>query len=203
MRKPILFSVNELTEKQIEYYFNLVCNEKFSVFRVNSSKNWVAINAEMREIAEIITVSAEINQQTQFLVVEELLEGSDINDPRAISERDKYLSEIKSLAKAIVAEAVLADATHFYCVGEPTLTMWANLYAGGVVSFSTNPSPYGITPNEIWSNGEGELFHESKGEVTLLAITSTTVRKSVEVTNPDGTVTKTDVFSHVQWREMF
>ena len=41
------------------------------------------------------------------------------------------LSDIQTLAKAIVAEAVKAGATHFYCVGEPTLTMWANLYAGG------------------------------------------------------------------------
>lgn len=39
------------------------------------------------------------------------------------------LTEIQHLAKAIVAEAVKADATHFFCTGEPVLTMWANLYA--------------------------------------------------------------------------
>jgi hypothetical protein len=93
------------------------------------------------------------------------------------------LTEIQSLAKAIVAEAVKAGATHFYCVGEPTLTMWANLYASQTVPF------YGLD----WNTG----FEE------LVCIQSTTERRSVDVHNPDGTVSKTAVFQHVQWREMF
>ena len=38
-------------------------------------------------------------------------------------------TEKQHLAKAIVAEAVRAGATHFFCAGESTLAMWANLYA--------------------------------------------------------------------------
>ena len=40
-------------------------------------------------------------------------------------------------------------------------------------------------------------------EQPMVCIQSTTERRSVEVTNPDGSVTKTAVFQHVQWRPMF
>jgi hypothetical protein len=93
------------------------------------------------------------------------------------------LGEIQKLAKAIVAEAIKVGATHFYCVGEPTLTMWANLYSSQTVPF------YGLD----WNTG----FEE------LVCIQSTTERRSVDVHNPDGSVTKSAVFQHVQWREMF
>ena len=94
------------------------------------------------------------------------------------------LVEIQELAKAIVAEAVKAGATHFFCTGEPTLTMWANLYASRIAFDAI----------------DGIVFRKPSG---LTCIQSTTERRSVEVTNPDGTVTKTNVFQHVQWRKMF
>jgi len=84
------------------------------------------------------------------------------------------LEEIQLLALRIVSEAIMEEATHFYCTGEPTLTMWANLYA-----------------------------HYKNAHTSLVCIQSTTERKSVELVNPDGSVTKTTVFQHVQWREMF
>jgi hypothetical protein len=77
--------------------------------------------------------------------------------------------QVKELAKAIVAEAAKANATHFYIAGEPTLVMFANLNA---VQF-------------------------------MCCVQSTTERRSVETINADGTVTKSSVFEHVQWRVLF
>lgn len=105
------------------------------------------------------------------------------------------LAEIQELAKAIVAEAVKAGATHFYCVGEPTLTMWANLYAFQLSSVSLKI----VEDITLLAGLNPAKEYYSK----MTCIQSTTERKSVEVTNPDGSVTKTAVFQHVQWREMF
>ena len=115
------------------------------------------------------------------------------------------LVEIQDLAKAIVAEAVKAGATHFFCTGEPTLTMWANLIANGNISSNWRLNPTGF-------NGLLDLFplvvkkkkvHNYTVYQKLSVIQSTTERRSIEVTNPDGSVTKTQIFQHVQWREMF
>jgi len=84
------------------------------------------------------------------------------------------LIHIQVLAMSILTEATKVGATHLYCTGEPTLMMWTNLYG-----YNTNPYK------------------------RLICVQSTTERKSVEVVNPDGSVTKTTTFDHVQWREMF
>ncbi len=99
------------------------------------------------------------------------------------------LVEIQELAKAIVAEAVKCGATHFFCTGEPTLTMWANIYASSEFEYFN----YLLQEWVVY----GDVYHP------MVCIQSTTERKTVEVTNPDGTVTKTQIFSHVQWRKMF
>lgn len=105
------------------------------------------------------------------------------------------LGEIQSLAKAIVAEAIKAGATHFYCVGEPTLTMWANLYAS-----QYKEKEYWKVRSQSFDDCD---FEENPCPTGLTCIQSTTERKSVETHNPDGTVTKTAVFEHVQWRKLF
>lgn len=89
---------------------------------------------------------------------------------------DATLQDIKIMAASIVAEAVKVGATHFFCTGEPTLTWWANFYAG---------------------------YQEANIKETLICLQSTTERQSSEVENPDGTVRKVQTFKHVQWREMF
>ena len=105
------------------------------------------------------------------------------------------LSDIQQLAKAIVAEAVKVGATHFYCVGEPTLSMWANLYAS-----QFREVEYWKVRSQSFDDCD---FEENPCPVGLICIQSTTERRSVDVHNPDGTVSKTAVFAHVQWREMF
>ena len=111
------------------------------------------------------------------------------------------LVEIQEMAKEIVVEAVKAGATHFFMTGEATLTMWANLYAGGKASYDANCFPHSIV-------GYSFVKFYDKNELIILkpkmvCIQSTTERKSVETTQPDGSVVKTQVFSHVRWREMF
>ena len=95
------------------------------------------------------------------------------------------LSDIQSLAAGVVAEARACNATHFVCQGEPTLAMWANLMAGG--EFLSK-----------WTEGINFM-----GWSAMQCIVSTTERVSVETTNADGSVTKTAVFKHVQWRNLF
>jgi len=106
------------------------------------------------------------------------------------------LLEIQEMAKEIVVEAVKAGATHFFCTGEPTLTMWANLYAGNSTYGNNGITAMCEYPCEI----SGFFL---SGKERMVCIQSTTERKSVETTQPDGSVVKTQVFSHVQWREMF
>lgn len=91
------------------------------------------------------------------------------NKTRQISPYATLL-EIKALALEIVREALESKCKAFYCVGEPTLTFWANHFAD---------------------------------ECGRICIQSTTERKSIDKIELDGTVTKTAVFKHVKWREMF
>ena len=100
------------------------------------------------------------------------------------------LKQVQTLAKKIVTEAIWIGATHFFCTGEPTLTMWANLYASGNGGFDFSKASSMVA----WSEFRGGV---------LKCIQSTTERKSSEVVQPDGTVKKTQIFNHVQWREMF
>jgi hypothetical protein len=95
------------------------------------------------------------------------------------------LEEIQALAKEVVSEAKSVNATHFICQGEPTFAMWANLMAGG--AFIAD-----------WCEGINFMNWRS-----MKCITSTTERQSVDTVNADGSVTKTAVFKHVQWRNLF
>lgn len=95
------------------------------------------------------------------------------------------LQEVQTLAKEVVAEASAVGATHFICQGEPTFAMWANLMAGGEFLAS-------------WMEGVNFMQWGA-----LKCITSTTERVSFDTLNADGSTTKTAVFKHVQWRNMF
>lgn len=95
------------------------------------------------------------------------------------------LEEIKTLAREVVSEAVGVNATHFICQGEPTFAMWANIIA-----------------NRFMSKIEAKVTG-SDVMPWMHCITSTTERVSVDTVNVDGSVTKTAVFKHVQWRNMF
>lgn len=63
----------------------------------------------------------------------------------------------------------------------------------------------------MWANIIASRFMSKiQAEVTgsdvlpsMVCITSTTERQSVDTVNADGSVTKTAVFKHVQWRNMF
>ena len=111
------------------------------------------------------------------------------------------LAQIKKLAAEIVAVAVEHKAEVFFCTGEPTLTLWANNIASGLVCYDSDRYPSVITYQgnyNGWFKVDGKTFNSD-----IRCVQSTSERKSVEVTNPDGTVTKTQIFSHVMWRNMF
>jgi hypothetical protein len=95
------------------------------------------------------------------------------------------LEEIQALATSVVSEAKSVNATHFICQGEPTFAMWANLMAGA--AFIAD-----------WCEGTNFMNWRS-----MKCITSTTERVSVQTEHSDGSVTKTAVFKHVQWRNLF
>jgi hypothetical protein len=95
------------------------------------------------------------------------------------------LQEVQDIACAVVTEAVNASATHFICQGEPTFAMWANIMAGGAIIAS-------------WCEGINFMNWSS-----MKCITSTTERISVDTVQADGSVLKTAVFKHVQWRNLF
>jgi hypothetical protein len=89
--------------------------------------------------------------------------------------------DIIGLAKQIVAEADKSLATHFCCLGQPSLFLWANLIASGRAHF-INPA---------------------FGSYKLICVESTTERISTETKLNDGSVIKTSTFRHVQWRKIF
>ena len=94
--------------------------------------------------------------------------------------------DIKELAGKVVECAADNNATHFYIAGEPTLAMWANIYANNWLS------PVGSDTLPM-----GESFPY------MVCIQSTTQRTSVDEVQSDGSVKKISIFSHVQWREIF
>lgn len=113
------------------------------------------------------------------------------------------LSEIQELAVDIVKAAIDAKCTHFFCTGEPTLTMWANLIASGqyIPESGANNTVRGSVSSVYMSHmhyGENRLLNK-----VFVCVQSTTERVSTEFANTDGTVTKTQLFKHVQWRKMF
>ena len=86
------------------------------------------------------------------------------------------INNIKDLAWDVVETAKLQGATHFFCTGEPTLMLHANLAA-----------------------------HHGTVGVKMRCVQSTTERTSIETPDPNNPniVHKTQVFKHVQWRDMF
>ena len=95
-------------------------------------------------------------------------------------------ADIKELAGEVAECAADNNATHFYCVGEPTLAMWANIYANNTLNTAFCEYPI------MGSNFRG-----------MKCVQSTTKRTSVDEVQSDGTVKKLSVFSHVQWRDIF
>jgi hypothetical protein len=105
------------------------------------------------------------------------------------------LEEVQSLAAYIVREAIKSDCNYFYMTGEPTLTIWANLYAS-----------QGLTLEIEAQYQSRVIIGAQKGfswKTRLICVQSTTERKSKEMTQEDGTILKTSVFEHVQWRNVF
>ena len=110
------------------------------------------------------------------------------------------LVEIQGLAKMLVDTANESKCAIFFCTGEPTLTLWANIYA------SDFQQAIGEAIGEqIVEAGIERPLHNSicKYPFGLYCVQSTTERMSVEKVNEDGSTTKTQVFRHVQWRPMF
>jgi hypothetical protein len=116
------------------------------------------------------------------------------------------LQEVQELAKSIVAEAIKAGATHFFCVGEPTLTMWANLLIERKMVSARLTYYVSEDGTEVGWGKTSSVFVEDRYKVEhpqITCIQSTTERQSVEETQPDGSVLKKAIFNHVMWREMF
>jgi hypothetical protein len=107
------------------------------------------------------------------------------------------LEEVQDLAAAIVKAAIMAESTHFFCAGEPSVTLWANLYASQLQAKNRE-----IQADEQAEISSGALRGFS-WRTKMICVQSTTERISEEKTNPDGTVTKVSRFDHVQWRELF
>jgi hypothetical protein len=96
------------------------------------------------------------------------------------------LDPIIDLSESLVKEAIKAAATHFYCVGQPSLAIWANLIASG-----------NALHVDTYKNRVGE-----KVSSKMKCIESTTERTSEEQLQSDGTVLKTSSFRHIRWREV-
>jgi hypothetical protein len=91
--------------------------------------------------------------------------------------------DVREIAKAIAIQALVRKCELFYCTGQPNVSMWANLYASGLMPFDnlqlTDDTQY------------------------CMCIESTTARKVVEQIQEDATVKITHIFEHVQWRNLF
>ena len=91
------------------------------------------------------------------------------------------IGQIINMAKLIAAEADKIGATHFCCLGQPALFLWANLIA----------------------SGKAHLIHPSYPHYELICIESTTERQASEMQKEDGTIVKTSTFRHLRWRKIF
>ena len=77
---------------------------------------------------------------TSHVLTPEQLEGWDkviyvskeTNDLTRQIPANASLQDVKALSNKVLAEASDANTTHFFCVGEPTLTLHANLLANNV-----------------------------------------------------------------------
>jgi len=110
------------------------------------------------------------------------------------------LEQVKELAALVVVEACKAGATHFYCQGEPTLAMWANMYSCcNFASHKVLASYMAYGSNRLEGGNLFEFVHIEQ----MTCIVSTTERRSIDDIQPDGSVVKRAVFNHVTWRELF
>jgi hypothetical protein len=132
----------------------------------------------------------QIQDAQKVFNIEEFFTLSQVNPElyRAFSQvpASCELEQVIDLAEALAIEAVNAKATHFYCVGQPSLAFWANLIASGQ---ALKINGYAQRNSGISSN--------------MICIESTTERLSEEIKQPDGSVLKTSSFRHVRWRKVF
>lgn len=117
------------------------------------------------------------------------------------------ISHIQYLAAQVVVLAVLAESTHFCCQGEPGLALWANLMASERASIEVSQMKDSSLVINCFTSREGGGFIElPELDViypSMICITSTTQRESIDVHQQDGSVVKSAVFKHVMWRELF
>jgi hypothetical protein len=99
------------------------------------------------------------------------------------------LAEVQALAEEVASEAYHAGATYFVCMGEPTLALWANLHACGILDAHYSAGYYQHT---------GKIKYTG---MTCLA--STTERSSTDTAMPDGSIKTVATFKHCAWRAMF
>ena len=111
-------------------------------------------------------------------------------------------SDIRNLAKSVVKEAWKVKADFFFCTGEPSVMMWANLYASEKFHFNMGGTN-ALDPVTGEYLVYMDINDEKDNSYPMHCVQSTTERKSQEITLPDGTVKKTQVFKHVQWRTLF
>jgi len=103
------------------------------------------------------------------------------------------LAEVQELAKEMVAEAIEAGASYFVCMGEPTLAMWANIYAGGEALSLGSYCDCGASYPQCGCAIGG----------TMTCLASTTERSSVDTPQPDGSIKTVATFKHCAWRAIF
>ena len=106
------------------------------------------------------------------------------------------LADIQKIAEKVVKCAADNNATHFYFAGEPTLAMWANLYAYYWIGYPEKIS------GEWRSVVTNTILNTTKVK-PMICVQSTTERISQDVPQSDGSVKKISTFSHVQWRKLF
>jgi hypothetical protein len=108
------------------------------------------------------------------------------------------LEFIKNLAAQVVEEAAKVNATHFCCQGEPTLQIWTNILASGLIFAMPNQKVNGLI------GGIGVPNNNVMGKKPMICISSTTER-IVDESAPDaqGNVKKDVTFKHIIWRELF
>ena len=111
-------------------------------------------------------------------------------------------SDIRNLAKSIVKEAYKVKADFFFCTGEPSVAMWANLYASREFLFNMKHT-HALDPVTGQRLVYMDISDPEDNSYPMHCVQSTTERKSREEILPDGTVKKTQVFKHVQWRDLF
>lgn len=124
-----------------------------------------------------------------------------------MGEFPSELRGIKDLARRIVIEAVVAGATHFYISGEPTLCMWANLYAAGrvPVQYNSRGASAGADMGELMCHGFIGANGNWPGQLDgrLICIRPVTELVNFDTPNRDGTLVGGYFPRHSQWLDVF